>query len=114
MGQVKLIEQPFQEIQEDTQGINRKVWVFPIQLLTKNVVLPQNIVQIRQEQEMKEARGLNYEELKDRATKVISISNKRFTKTKTYQRNEYVAELAKRRAQGICELCEQHAPFKDK
>ncbi|OOG90425.1 hypothetical protein BTH41_03225 [Bacillus mycoides] len=57
MGQVKLIEQPFQEIQEDTQGINRKVWVFPIQLLARNVVLPQNIVQIRQEQEMKKARN---------------------------------------------------------
>ncbi|WP_224796152.1 hypothetical protein [Bacillus pseudomycoides] len=48
--------------------------------MAKNVVLPKNIVQIRQEQEMKKAGGLNYEELKDRATKVISISNKRFTK----------------------------------
>jgi 5-methylcytosine-specific restriction protein A len=29
-------------------------------------------------------------------------------------RNPYVTELAKRRANGICQLCEQPAPFKNK
>ena len=31
-----------------------------------------------------------------------------------YERNAGVAELAKRRAKGICQLCEEPAPFKDK
>lgn len=44
--------------------------------------------------------------LKDRATKIVSHGyNRCFTKYKVYQRNEYVAELAKRRVQGIWELC---------
>lgn len=52
--------------------------------------------------------------MKERAKKATSGSNKRYTKTETYQRNEFVAEFSKRRANGICELCEQKAPFEDK
>ena len=32
----------------------------------------------------------------------------------TYERNVYVAELAKRRANGICQLCDHPAPFANK
>lgn len=88
---------------------------FPIKLSNTYVVLFESVIQDRQEKEKKKARELSYNKLKDRATKVVSRgNNKRFTKTTTYQRNEYVSELAKRRAQGICELCEQHASFQDK
>ncbi|MEK4672561.1 MULTISPECIES: HNH endonuclease [Bacillus] len=114
MGQVKLIEEPFQEIQEDTQGKDRMVWVFPIRLLKDNVILSNKVVQSKQEKEQKEARKLDYQELKERAKKAAPVSNKRYTKTETYQRNEFVAECSKRRANGICELCEQEAPFEDK
>ena len=34
--------------------------------------------------------------------------------TSTYDRNVYVAELARRRANGACQLCEKPAPFMDK
>ncbi|PFL68883.1 HNH endonuclease [Bacillus anthracis] len=114
MGQVKLIEEPFQEIQEDTQGKDRKVWVFPIRLLKDNVILSNKLVRSKQEKEQKEARKLDYQELKERAKKAAPVSNKRYTKNETYQRNEFVAEYSKRRANGICELCEQKAPFEDK
>ncbi len=30
------------------------------------------------------------------------------------ERNAYVTEYAKRRANGICQLCEQPAPFRDR
>ena len=36
-----------------------------------------------------------------------------YTKTRVYQRSEYVVESVERRAKGICELCEQEAPFKN-
>ncbi|PFI17576.1 HNH endonuclease [Bacillus cereus] len=114
MGQVRLVEEPFQERQEDTQGKERKVWIFPIRILKDNVILPNNVVQSKQEKEQKEAKKLDYHELKERAKKAAPSSNKRYTKTETYQRNEFVAELSKRRANGICELCEQKAPFEDK
>ncbi|MGG0726886.1 hypothetical protein [Bacillus paramycoides] len=35
MGRVGLVKQPFQEIQEDTQGIDGNIWIFPIRLLNK-------------------------------------------------------------------------------
>ena len=35
-----------------------------------------------------------------------------YTKTRVYQRSQYVVESVERRAKGICELCEQEAPFK--
>ncbi|HFK1515001.1 TPA: HNH endonuclease [Bacillus cereus] len=114
MGQVRLVEEPFQDTQEDTQGQKRRVWIFPIGLLKESVVLPKNVVLSKQEKEQKEARKLDYHELKERAKKASSGSNKRYTKTETYQRNEFVAEFSKRRANGICELCEQKAPFEDK
>ena len=31
-----------------------------------------------------------------------------------YERNTYVAELAKRKAEGVCQLCDEPAPFSDK
>jgi 5-methylcytosine-specific restriction protein A len=34
--------------------------------------------------------------------------------TTIYERNAYVSEYAKRRANGICQLCEREAPFKNK
>lgn len=86
MGRVELVKQPFQEIQEDTQGIDRNVWIFPIRLLNKHVVLSESVIQNRQEKEKKKARELSYNKLKDRATKVVSYgNNNRFTKTTAYQ-----------------------------
>ncbi|ARJ25114.1 restriction endonuclease [Bacillus mycoides] len=114
MGQARLVEQPFQETQEDTQGQKRKVWVFPICILKDGVILPENVILSKQEKEQKEARKLDYQELKERAKKATSNSNKRYIKTEMYQRNEFVAEFSKRRANGMCELCEQKAPFEDK
>lgn len=34
--------------------------------------------------------------------------------TITYERNAYVSEYAKRRANGVCQLCKKEAPFKNK
>ncbi|EJQ03212.1 hypothetical protein IE3_05583 [Bacillus cereus BAG3X2-1] len=117
MGQVRLVEelfQPFQETQEDTQGQKRRVWIFPIRLLNDDITFSKNVFLCKQEKEQKEARKLDYQELKERAKKATSGSNKRNIKTETYQRNGFVAEFSKRRANGICELCEQKAPFEDK
>ena len=36
------------------------------------------------------------------------------TSSHQYQRNPYIVEQARRRADGLCQLCDQPAPFKDK
>lgn len=35
-GKVKLIEKPYQEIQEGEDGIQRKVWIFPVKVIKEN------------------------------------------------------------------------------
>jgi 5-methylcytosine-specific restriction enzyme A len=52
--------------------------------------------------------------LKEKASYAPEQSGSRTVTTKSYDRNAYVAEYAKRRANGTCQLCEESAPFKDK
>lgn len=63
-----------------------------------------------------EATFLSSEELTE---KVKDISEKHKPQknnilTSVFERNPYIAEYSKRRANGKCELCKQNAPFKDK
>ena len=63
----------------------------------------------------KEVRKLSIDEIKDKAKK---IENKKAVskevKTIYRERNQYISEYTKERAKGICDLCGEEAPFKDK
>jgi hypothetical protein len=52
--------------------------------------------------------------LKEKAQRALRKPQKRETVAQEYNRDPYVAEFAKRRANGICQLCKSLAPFKDK
>ncbi|MEG2246658.1 MAG: hypothetical protein RSC84_04340 [Peptostreptococcaceae bacterium] len=49
-----------------------------------------------------------------RIKKVDKIPKKVEINQSQYIRNEYITEYAKRRANGVCQLCREKAPFKDK
>jgi hypothetical protein len=52
--------------------------------------------------------------LRERAIALgVKIPNKKEVTTTVYERNQYVALYAKKKANGICQLCEQPAPFAD-
>jgi 5-methylcytosine-specific restriction protein A len=51
------------------------------------------------------------EQLIKNISKARKTSSKRSVETTAYERNQHVVEYAKRRANGVCELCEQEAPF---
>jgi 5-methylcytosine-specific restriction enzyme A len=116
IGQVELADNPYQENQLDRNEQLRKVWVFPLKLTggENRIYLPEAVINRKQEQIERDARRLSDEELEKR----VSLSPKgvgvRETICKTYERNPYVAELAKRRTKGICQLCDSPAPFQDK
>jgi 5-methylcytosine-specific restriction protein A len=115
-GQVELAGDPYQEEQPDIKGILRGVWIFPIRLSDESVPipLPESTILKKQKKKEKEARRLSDAELERRAKyskKGVGTRRVSFT---TYERNVYIAELAKRRANGICQLCDESAPFKDK
>ena len=116
VGPVELAANPYQETQEDSEGKDRKVWMFPLRLKNGLYIEPVKIEKIKDLELTRErlVQKLSRDELLHRAKLASKNPGAREVKTKQYQRNEYVAEEARRRANGICQLCEQTAPFKSK
>jgi 5-methylcytosine-specific restriction enzyme A len=115
-GEVVLAGEPYQENQVDADGNDRKVWVFP--LTPKSGAIPPvraNVVQELTARKEWQARRLSDEEIAARAAR--SGREKVGTQAaiiKQHQRSVWVAEHAKRRAAGRCELCQKPAPFQDR
>jgi 5-methylcytosine-specific restriction protein A len=59
----------------------------------------------------RKAHKLSLEELELRAIYSHKESGKREVISSVYERNQLVSEYAKRKAKGICQLCNQPAPF---
>lgn len=114
-GVVKLISQPMIEKQLDAEDNVRDVYVFPLKLVSSNLINSYNEVHTIQEKKAKKAKKLNEKKLKKLT---IQSEQKKpgysYTKTKTFQRSPYVIETVLRRANGICELCKEKAPFEKK
>lgn len=65
--------------------------------------------------EEKDARRIDYEALLKKAReRSTSKVRSRQTTVEQRDRDNYIAEVSKRRAEGICTLCGEPAPFKDK
>lgn len=117
MGKVKLVGEPYREIQKDEDGVPRKVWIFPLKIVQENqsTNIDISLIQANYERKAKQAKKLDsqalFERVKASQSDKISV---RSAVTTVYERNVYVAEYAKRRANGICQLCGKQAPFKDK
>jgi len=116
VGEVVLEASPYQESQEDGEGNVRKVWVFPVKPKSGEVpAVAIEVIRELDEQKAKEARALTDDEVEERAIRTGRVKvGVRAATVQQHQRSPYVAEHAKRRANGICELCKQPAPFNDK
>lgn len=113
-GQVKLIDTPYQEIQDDKNGNPRNVWIFPLSLLDESTI-PKVVLDEYFEEKEKKLKKLSDKELEEKTKKTQSKKvSIRTTTTKTYDRNPYVSTFAKRKANGICQLCGENAPFLNK
>lgn len=113
-GLVKLVGKPYKKIQQDRNKDNRITWIFPIKPLRKSLT---NIDDIKEAEKTtdKKVRKLSNEDLLEllKLKKDKKLSEK-VTISKTYHRDSSVKEYTKRRANGICELCGNEAPFKTK
>lgn len=116
MGQVELCGEPYVTMQYDKERNYRKVWVFPLKPLGTIPAVERSLLVEGENSTRKtnEAEKLDYEEVKKRAEQANSTVGFRKATVNHYQRDIYVAEFAKRRANGTCELCETRAPFKTK
>lgn len=115
-GQVKLSETPYQEKQKDEDGILRNVWVFPVKVVDNHeVTIEKEIIDNNYKKKEKKAKRLSDAEIEEKAKESQSTKTSvRTTTSQTYERNAYITEYAKRRANGICQLCNTPAPFKNR
>jgi 5-methylcytosine-specific restriction protein A len=111
-GVIKLADKPYQEIQPDDAGNARNVWIFPLSLINKGTAfITQETFDAKTDTASKKARRSSTASLKERVKNAPSQPGIRNVLSKQYERNSDVAELAKRRANGLCELCNTNAPF---
>ncbi len=115
IGEVLLAGKPYEEQQPDQKGKLRRVWMFPLKLADKaTLIVPEETIQNNFEQKAKKARKLSIAELKLRVSSSSSQAGNRTVTSYQYDRNAWINEYAKRRANGICQLCNEKAPFEDK
>ena len=114
-GIVTLCGAPYQETQPDETGADRKVWMFPLRTKKEATAVDKNAFASYVAAQEHKVKQLSTDDLKRQAEIRSSqkVSNRSVT-ARTYVRDPYVSEYAKRRAGGICQLCKQPAPFKDK
>lgn len=115
-GQVRLDSSPYQERQLGEDGAERLAWVFPIKLISQSsATIPIKTAREAFAAKSKKARKLTDSELREKAKKTgRKKPGSRSVSTEEFQRNQFVAEYAKRRADGFCELCGSTAPFLNK
>ncbi|MCJ8287113.1 HNH endonuclease signature motif containing protein [Halomonas sp.] len=115
VGEVFRTAPPYQAAQPDADGNERKVWLFPLQLRSSRLpAMDQEASKQAFEKKEKQAAKLSDEELRQRAKNAPAKTGSRPAIATQYGRSPYVAEYAKRRADGICELCQEPAPFQTK
>lgn len=116
-GEVELAGTPYQSEEADINGIIRKVIKFPLKRIdqSKPIIIDIEDIEKSESEKIKEVRKFNVAEIKKRA-KIAETDNVYTKEVKTMyrERNQYIAEYTKERANGICDLCGKEAPFKDK
>lgn len=114
-GVVTLCGAPYQEYQKDEAGSLRKVWMFPLSTAGHATVVTESAFDSYTKSQERKAKSLSAAELEAKAKERSSTkAAHRYVTSNTYVRDPYVAEYAKERAHGICQLCGQPAPFRDK
>ncbi len=114
IGQVKLADKPYQEEQPDENGEPLRVWIFPLKVIDSIPTISKEKLELKLKHQRKRVNKLADDELKKRAKYAKKEACSRQVITKNYERDTYVAEYARRRANGICQLCNNLAPFIDK
>ena len=111
-GQVELAGAPYQADQRDEEGQLRQVWVFPLKVVDGMQPLPIPLEILERKQKAKATRAVKLadDEL-EKKIKDLGLSGARRVIATVRDRSPYLAEYAKSRANGICQLCSKPAPF---
>jgi 5-methylcytosine-specific restriction protein A len=114
-GQVILAGAPYQETQTDANDADRQVVIFPLKLIgTKAKALSIEEFNNIQKSREKKVKNLTFDELKEKAIRARKRVGERTVQSIQYERDQYIAQFTRKRANGICDLCLNPAPFSDK
>jgi len=115
-GTIELAGSPYDGRQLDANKNLRRVIIFPLKLKSSEqpIVISEELIDAKNEVRRKNNRKLSLEDLKKRALTASRLPNRRETKTTTYDRNQDVTDYVKEVAKGICQLCDNRAPFIDR
>lgn len=115
-GRVELAGEPYQENQLDESSELRSVWGSPLHTLDleKLPIIDEAELGKLQQHRQSVAKKMSDEALIKCVTTQQKPAGRTQTTSMTWQRNALVVEFAKRLAAGVCELCENPAPFEDK
>lgn len=112
IGRVELSAKPYFEKQPDEDGLIRDACVFPLKMADgKTPTINKEYSQKAFEFKSKQAKRLSNDEVARRAKSAKKIVGTRNTVSQQHDRDPWVAEHAKRIANGTCQLCEKAAPF---
>ena len=115
LGIVQLADKPYFESQLDENDNLRKVVIFPLKLLNDvDAVYACDVISEVQARKETAATKLSDSKIKLRALYAKKDPISRKVISRQYFRDPAVSEYAKRMANGVCQLCDQQAPFKDK
>ena len=117
-GIIELAEPPYKEIEPDKNNNKRIVYKFPLKLKTSEYC-PNNKTLIQNEKKLEKAISRKtIQEIKELAIKKSKLNEKknlvRKVSTYNYERSLVIREYVKELANGICQLCDNKAPFEVK
>lgn len=117
LGEVILIDKPYQEEQIGDDGNLRYVWIFPLKVKASEEAstIAEDLINKSYLEKTKKANRYSTDKIKELAeeTGKTNVPHRSST-VKSFIRNPYVGEYARRRANGTCELCDLPAPFQNK
>jgi 5-methylcytosine-specific restriction protein A len=115
IGEVELADGPYRSRQPDSEKTIRDVYIFPLKLKGRKrpPLLKKELLETKEEIIRKKAHKLPLAELEFQAKYSFKEGGKREVVTEVYERDSIVSEYAKRKADGICQLCNQPAPFRN-
>lgn len=113
-GKVSLVDEPYKSRQNDNEGKERDVWIFPVKIMDDDWLPSEELLKDNMNMKEDKAKRLSESELFILAGQAHSKPSKRNVADKEiYIRDPYVRELSLSMAAGICQLCDSDAPFQD-
>lgn len=122
MGEVELAGESYQVDENDEKGNLRKVYKFPIRLKNSEILIDEETITENTANLEKKLKRLKFEDLEIRAKEVSRLNREesqktegkkayRTVKTKQFSRDANIAKYVKELSKGICQLCDEKAPF---